>query len=372
MSEHSSPPPHAAGPIAAGEEDSGRRAECARARAGRARRTSGTVGYGGTPLDRQPSGPDASMIISVPPALDRGPIHVLLIEDDCDQARLIGDALAGTATLRSGDPGFRLERADRVSTGLAHLLEAGADVVLLELSLLDGSGLETLVRVRQHAPDVPIVVLTSMDDEALALQAIQAGAQDYLIKDRVNRDLLVRAIRYARERHRAQRALSDLARIDPLTGLNNRRGFLDRCEQCVTLTRTPGRELVLFLIDIDDMKHINDTCGHQAGDRALLETASILRSTFRRSDIITRLGGDEFAVLSVDLPLTAADLLLARLRATVDRHNHTRKLGYRLSLSVGIAVADGTSPPRVEDLLARADGALYAEKRGKQAALLVS
>ncbi|MDQ3811825.1 MAG: GGDEF domain-containing protein, partial [Chloroflexota bacterium] len=189
---------------------------------------------------------------------------------------------------------------------------------------------------------------------------------DYLIKGRVTRDLLVRAIRYARERHRAQRTLRDLACIDSLTGLYNRRGFLSLCEQPLALARRCGRGLVLFLVDVDDMKQINDTFGHQMGDRALVETASILRASFRRSDIVARLGGDEFAVLSIDLLPQQVDPLLARLDARVEAHNLTRTLGYQLSLSVGFAPFEGPPTTSVDDLMAQADGALYVHKRGKR------
>ena len=129
------------------------------------------------------------------------PVHVLLIEDNPTDAGLIRQALA-----RERAPHFSLQIADRLSTGLKHLEAGGVDLVLLDLLLPDSEGLKTLVTVREHAPQVPIVVLTSSDDDALALQALQEGAQDYLVKGyvQVDRTLLSRSMRYAIERQRAE------------------------------------------------------------------------------------------------------------------------------------------------------------------------
>jgi len=105
------------------------------------------------------------------------------------------------------DVPFDLVCADRLSTGLEHLSEGGIDIVLLDLSLPDSQGLDTFARVYAQAPQVPIVVLTGLDDETLAVKAVQEGAQDYLIKGQVEINLLVRAMRYAIERKRAEEAL---------------------------------------------------------------------------------------------------------------------------------------------------------------------
>jgi MinD-like ATPase involved in chromosome partitioning or flagellar assembly/ActR/RegA family two-component response regulator len=126
-------------------------------------------------------------------------MKVLLIEDNPGDARLIREMLAE----ERGAP-FDLEHADRLSTGLGRLAAGGIDVVLLDLSLPDSRGLSTFVRVHAQAPEVPIVLLTGRDDEELAVEAMREGAQDYLVKGQVDSSLLVRSMRYAIERHRAQ------------------------------------------------------------------------------------------------------------------------------------------------------------------------
>ena len=132
------------------------------------------------------------------------PINVLLVEDNPGDARLLREALAGTDSLR-----FRLLHVERLGDAVANLNEGNCDVVLLDLSLPDGHGLESIARCHAAAPKVPVVVLTGLDDEALALKAVREGAQDYLVKGQVDGNLLVRAMRYAIERKRAEQALKE-------------------------------------------------------------------------------------------------------------------------------------------------------------------
>jgi signal transduction histidine kinase len=131
-------------------------------------------------------------------------IKILLIEDNPGDTRLIREIL----TEARGET-FDMECADRLSTGLERLAAGGIDVVLLDLSLPDGQGFDTFVRAHAQASGVPIVVLTGLDDEALAVQAVQKGAQDYLVKGHADGYSLTRAIRYAIERQQAEEALKE-------------------------------------------------------------------------------------------------------------------------------------------------------------------
>lgn len=139
--------------------------------------------------------------------MDDKPIKILLVEDEHEYARLMRRMLTSVKKTVPVTPRFDLEWVDRLSTGLERLSTGGIDAILLDLILPDSQGLDTFVRVHAQAPRVPIIVLTNLDDEALAVEAVRQGAQDYLVKGQVEGNLLVRAMRYAIERKRAQEAL---------------------------------------------------------------------------------------------------------------------------------------------------------------------
>lgn len=130
------------------------------------------------------------------------PLKVLLVEDNSADARLIRELLADTRPTYSAPPAFELLHVNRVVAGLAYLENIDFDVILLDLSLPDSQGLDTFITIHDAAPDVPVVVLSGLNDENVSMQAMQHGAQDYLTKGDINTDVLVRSLRYAVERHR--------------------------------------------------------------------------------------------------------------------------------------------------------------------------
>lgn len=291
--------------------------------------------------------------------MDDTHIKVLLIEDNPGDALLIREALA-----EASRASFYLECVDRLSTGLEHLADREVDIVLLNLSLPDSHGIETLSIVRARAPEVPIVVLTGLDDEALAIEAVQMGAQDYLNKGQIDKNLLIRAIRYAIERHQLLVELRNLSLIDGLTGLYNRRGFLTLAQQQLKISNRTKKGIYLLYLDLDGMKSINDTLGHYEGDLALIETANILKKTFRESDIIARIGGDEFAALVIE-PSNNVEFLASRLRKNIKSSNAKGSRQYKLSISMGITRYDTERHCCIETLLAKADALMYEQKRIK-------
>jgi sigma-B regulation protein RsbU (phosphoserine phosphatase) len=138
----------------------------------------------------------------------QAPIRALLIEDNPGDARLIREMLRDAAAGNAVD----LTHADRLASGLEHVRQHQTDVILLDLSLPDSRGFETFTTMRGHAPTVPIVVLSGLDDETVAISAVHEGAQDYLVKGQVDGGGILRAIRYAIERERLEAARRDLER----------------------------------------------------------------------------------------------------------------------------------------------------------------
>jgi diguanylate cyclase (GGDEF)-like protein len=160
--------------------------------------------------------------------------------------------------------------------------------------------------------------------------------------------------------------LSELALVDELTGLHNRRGFLVLAGKQLQIAQRTGRPDLLLFIDLDDMKRINDERGHEGGDAALRRTATVLHAAFRASDIIARIGGDEFVVLCPNTSPEMAASLLQGLEKRVEAANAGAAATWGLSLSVGYAAFDPENPVTLDDLVRTADAAMYAAKQGKR------
>lgn len=167
-------------------------------------------------------------------------------------------------------------------------------------------------------------------------------------------------------RRRLEEKLRTMSIMDELTGLYNRRGFFTLCQHQLKLAERTTKDILLLFADLDNMKSINDTLGHQAGDRVLIETADILRDTFRGSDIIGRMGGDEFAVLAFGAPNATSEVLTARLQRNIDILNKRRDRDCLISLSVGLVRYDSRNPSSLKELLSRADALMYEHKRQKR------
>jgi diguanylate cyclase (GGDEF)-like protein len=236
------------------------------------------------------------------------------------------------------------------------------DLVVLDLHLPDSRGLDTFARLHAHAPEVPILIHTATDDETIAVQAVRAGAQDYLVKGRAGSAALARVIRYSLERHRKQVEVWNQSLLDELTGLYNRRGLLAMAGQQQRVARRSGRGFALFFADLDGLKAINDSHGHAEGDRALQCAAEALRQSFRDSDIVARLGGDEFVVLALDTAEGGTEPPYQRLQGNLKRFAAEKGLTYPLTFSVGVVRAEPSGSVTIEDLLAQADAEMYHQK----------
>jgi diguanylate cyclase (GGDEF)-like protein len=293
----------------------------------------------------------------------RDSYKALLIEDDFAQVQRI------TALLQQApESPFALEVMGRLADGLTRIGHGDVDVLLLDLTLPDSNGLDTCSRAVAQNLTMPIVVLADEEDEHAAIEALGRGAQDYLVKSKLDSASLVRALRFAIQRHAMQAALQYLSLMDDLTGLYNRRGFLTLAEQQMKLAQRNSRPLMLAFADLDGLKQINDTYGHAAGDDAIVRVAEALRKCFRNSDIIGRMGGDEFTVLLVDAVDETRQIIDNRLRTILEEMNTTLQLPYTLSMSVGTARFEPNETMSVEDLLDKADKALYAYKRSRRPA----
>lgn len=286
---------------------------------------------------------------------------ILLVEDNPGDAHLLQEAFAEIAGMR-----FQFILCKTLKEALEHLAKGRPDICLLDLGLPDAQGLEAVLNIHRESPDLPIVVLTVLNDETLALQALHKGAQDYLIKGKIDGNALWRSLRYAMERQRVQLALLNQSMLDDLTGLYNRRGFLTLAEHHVRLAYRTGKPFLVAFMDLDELKEVNDTFGHQEGNRALVDAAEVLRDSFRHSDILARLGGDEFAALMLEANKDSIGTVIRRVEQKVDSCNALLRRSYDLSISVGIVPGDTTQLADIEQLLSEADTLMYQNKQSKK------
>ena len=162
--------------------------------------------------------------------------------------------------------------------------------------------------------------------------------------------------------------LESLSLEDPLTGLYNRRGFITIAKEYLQLASRKQEDMFLMFIDLDGLKKINDTYGHNMGDEILISLAEILSSTFRKSDIKARIGGDEFAVFPIDTHMDGVKAALFRLHKKIEEFNVESGQPSLLSISTGIARFNHKRPCSIEKLMMEADRRMYKEKRHKKLA----
>lgn len=284
-------------------------------------------------------------------------LRVLLVANDEDEQQHFSNMLLGDDSKCQ----FECVPASRLGAGMRLLKDGGYHVIVTDLSLPDARGLDAVAGLRRAAAELPIVVISGTHDEEVAIQAVKAGAQDYLVKSEISRESLRRTIRYAVERKSTEKHLAYLAHHDQLTGLANRTLFASRATTIIANAWTRGTKPAILVLDLDRFKHTNDALGHSVGDLLLVKVAERLTHCVGTPDAIARLGGDEFAILveqnaQEDASGMARQLLQA-LEPDFVIHSHT----ISISASIGITVFPENGSD-VEQLLGNADAAMYRAK----------
>jgi diguanylate cyclase (GGDEF)-like protein len=284
-------------------------------------------------------------------------MKLLLVEDNTTDAEFLAASLR-----RSGETDVELTHVSTLKEGTRSIRKGGFDVVLLDMGLPDGSGLECVEAVQEADPDIPIVVLSGQDDEDFACSILNKGVQDYLVKWEGKGRLIMRSIRYAIERKRAEKHLNYLAQYDSLTGIPNRQYLTEQLDQAIARAQRNKLRVALFYIDLDKFKAVNDMLGHEAGDGLLKEVAQRLYMHTRGGDVLARLGGDEFALVveglkeASDAEAIARNIVSSLLEPFVMQGREVA-----VSAAIGITVyPDDNSDASV--LLKNADIAMYQAK----------
>ncbi|MEO0826124.1 MAG: diguanylate cyclase [Cyanobacteria bacterium J06635_1] len=314
-------------------------------------------------------------------------IQVLLVEDSAADAYLLRKFL-------STEENIELTQVERLNEAIRGLRKIRFDAILLDLSLPDSRGLNTVKQIHAAVPETPILVLTGLDDEEIAIAALREGAQDYLVKGKIQRTWMVRAIQYAIERQqnldklqhlnelleqenadriRVEKALQvaneQLQRLvieDSLTGLANRRRLDEYLRQEWSRCRRTHLPLSFILCDIDHFKNYNDYYGHPAGDRCLHQVAQGLKTVVQRpSDLVARYGGEEFAFVLPDTDLVGATKVSQQIKLAIQSLNipHVRSaVADQITLSIGVVSTQAHQNECIEHIILVADEALYQAK----------
>ncbi len=291
-------------------------------------------------------------------------IDVILVDDNPSDVALINSYLS-----KSSNEQFSLTSFARINDAIDELTKKSYNIMLLDLSLPDGSGIRILNKAHQVVPDMPIIIITNEEDDELALKAVKSGAQDFIVKSTFDASLLFRSIRHAIERKRLWVKLAQtekrehyLATRDVLTGLPNRYTYNDRLKRGLSYCNRYGGKLAVMFMDLDRFKFINDTLGHKVGDILLKEVAKRIQTCLRETDIVARLGGDEFIFL---LPKIGASLNAAKVAKHILKILNNpfviEQQEIFISASIGIALfpSDGDSATK---LIQNADLAMYSAK----------
>ena len=292
------------------------------------------------------------------------PIKILLVEDDLFYEDYLSEIFAEETEIS-----YELNHVVRIKDCVEHLEQDNFDVILIDLNLPDCTGLDTIYEIESQASNTPIIVLTEQDDNELASQALQSGAQDYLVKGQIDRSTLERSIRYAIERNRLLEQLEESKRLqrhlayhDALTILPNRHLLHDRLQQALAQSKRSGKLAALLFLDLDGFKRINDTLGHGIGDLLLKSVAKRLKTTVRQVDTVARLGGDEFTIvlLEINHAQDAKDVAQKILKVISQPYKiEEHELFVTASVGISIYPDDGSD---IESLIRKADIAMYRAK----------
>ncbi|MHC5614318.1 MAG: GGDEF domain-containing response regulator [Nostoc sp.] len=305
--------------------------------------------------------------------------NILIVDDAPDNLRLLIKILESE--------GYIIRKSLNGRMALQAAYRHPPDLILLDIFMPEMNGFEVCqqLKVSKITEQIPIIFISILDQINDKVQAFELGGQDYITKPfqelevlmRVRNQLLIKQqyqklveqnqhLEYeVQERLKAEAEVRQLSLTDELTGLYNRRGFFWLANQQFKIAQRTQMFCCLLFIDIDGLKQINDSLGHKIGDRMLIDTAQLLKQTFRDSDIIARIGGDEFLIL-VSVESRNTDEFYPRLQASIDHYNQEHNYSPKLSISFGVTQCALNEKVSLEQLIEEADKLMYEDKRAKR------
>lgn len=301
-------------------------------------------------------------------------MRILIAEDESMSRRLLESSLAKwgyevVVTCDGAQAWNQMQASDAPQLAILDWMMPGHD----------GQEICQRARANPATSSIYIILLTAKGEKGDIVAGLAAGANDYVTKPFDHEELQARVkigarmidlqqslVKRVHQLEQAQARLRTLSLTDDLTELWNRRGFLVHAEQHLMMARRTKKEFLLIYADMDGLKQINDTFGHDEGSRAIIGMSQVLRQTFRETDFIARLGGDEFTILVRDIPLGTEECIRNRLQENLQIYNAAGCHAHKLLVSLGVICVDPASTTTIEEQLTKADLAMYEHKRSKQ------
>ncbi len=303
-------------------------------------------------------------------------VQTVLIVDDSETARQ-----RMTAALREAEVGHNFLAAASATEALRMLAEHDVSLVLCDIEMPDMDGYNFL-RLKGSKPEflgIPVIMVTVRDNMDAKIRGLSEGASDYLTKPFEDQELVARARVHLHnqtlqtELRRRNARLEQISRTDELTGLSNRRHFMEVIDAEFARCTRYQSPLSLVLLDLDHFKTINDTFGHVVGDGVLAGVGATLTDLLRKCDSAARYGGEEFALLLPETVASGAMVVAERCRQVIEETDFEGVApNFRVTASFGVAAYPEHVVGRVEDLIRKADQALYLAKgRGRNQAVSI-
>src|SRR5229473_2906935 len=279
--------------------------------------------------------------------------RILVVDDNPLNLRMLADWLATEHyVVNAATDGFE---------ALAKIAAERPDIVLLDVVMPELNGFEVCRRIKADPTmaDIPVIMVTALSEVDDLVRGFEAGADDFVTKP-FNFDALMARVRSQLRRKRHYERIAEEALVDPLTCAFNRRYLDAHAPRLAARCRAARNPVGVLMIDVDNLKQINDARGHPAGDRVLKEVVDRVTSALRPSDLVARMGGDEFVVVMPETGLDAALQIAERLRSRI---GDTPVEGVAVTVSVGAAASRPDEEEELDATLQRADAALYEAKR---------
>lgn len=284
---------------------------------------------------------------------------ILIVEDNTINSKICESLLKKN--------GFETEVCTDGETALEFLSKNSPDLILLDIIMpgIDGYQFSEAIQSNARLKDTPVIFLSAMNDEESIIKGFQSGGVDFITKPFRTQELLARTRTHV-ELKKAKEKLLELATTDELTGIANRRYFMERLNSEFDRAKRYESRYSLLMIDIDYFKSINDDYGHKAGDKVLQSAAAVMKKSLRTSDVIGRVGGEEFSVILPETEIKAAIFIAERLRKKVEETVVIHK-NEEIFITVSIGVSQSKNGDQsVDDIYVRSDSAMYnAKKNGR-------